>query len=406
MRTNAALVLSCSLTSALLAQTYVVDAGNGPGTQFTNLTAAVAAVPDGATLIVRPGAYGPIDLDGKGLTIVGGPGVQLNSILSPVIQVKNLAAHQSFALRGASMGWAFQTWQAHFANNAGRVLLEEFQYDNAASPYLGSFGNPPPSGIRVENCAQVFLHGCSVRANDAVDASGSNVDIDGCQLAGTGTTVVVYHQPVFAGTPGLKLANCTVRMAASSVAGGPGALPNMPPSVAAAMSASSLFLGANSTLAAGTPIGFTTAVAAVAGAGTLVQDPLSTLVPTGGAAAVAGTVQASTRPWPSVTSSGGQLGANAQVAVRGAVGELAVLCVSFPGSAWSDPRVQGQIWLDSALLQVAALGVQGSGSSVTFNTGMPNTAALVGRPRAWQAVSWSSQFGMQASNASMFVLMP
>lgn len=395
-----------SLVSALAAQTYVVDAANGPGTQFTDLPAAVAAAPDGATLIVRAGAYGPIDLDGKGLTIVGGPGVMLNSILAPAIQVKNLAAHQSFALRGAFMGWAFQSVQADFVNNAGRVLLQEFSYSNATSPFLASWGSPPPKGIRIVNCAQVLLHGCVVSANDAVDASGSRVDIEGCTLAGTGTITVVYHQPAFGGTPGLKLANSVVRIAASSVTGGPGPAPSLPPAVGVQMTGSSVFLGAGASLVAGAPINFGMPVSAISGTGTLVQDPQATIVALGGANTISGAVTAATRPWPSVTSSGGRVGTSAQASVRGATGELVLLCVSFPASPWTDPRVQGQLWLDNALLQVAALGVQGSGAPVAFSATLPNATALVGRPRAWQAVSWSAQYGMQASNASLFVLLP
>lgn len=406
MRNRFLLAFLLPLASALVAQTYVVDAANGPGSQFTDLPTAVAAVPDGATLLVRPGAYGPIDLNGKGMTIVGGPGVMLNGLLAPAIQVKNLAVHQSFSLRGAHMGWGTSMWQVHLSNNAGRVLLQEFQYSNSTSPYLAGFGVPPPSAIRVDNCAQVLLHGCSIRANNAVDAVGSSLDIDGCTLAGTGTTTIIYHNPAFAGTPGLRLANCSVRLAASSVTGGPGALPTLPPSVAVQMSGSLVFLGANSTLTAGTPIGFSASVAAMSGSGTLVRDPQSTLVAAGGANVVSGSIASSQRPWPSVTSDGGRVGMNAQATVRGAVGELAMLFVSFPAAATSYPQVQGPIWLEGGNLQLVAIGVQSSTVPVAFNTNMPNLAALAGRPRAWQAVSWSSQHGLQASNTSMFVLLP
>ncbi len=44
-------------TSGLAAQAYVVDVNGGAGANFTSITAAVAAVPDGAILRVRPGDY-------------------------------------------------------------------------------------------------------------------------------------------------------------------------------------------------------------------------------------------------------------------------------------------------------------------------------------------------------------
>ena len=39
---------------ALPAQTFIVDAASGPGTNFTDLPPAIAAVPDGAIPLVRP----------------------------------------------------------------------------------------------------------------------------------------------------------------------------------------------------------------------------------------------------------------------------------------------------------------------------------------------------------------
>ena len=63
------------LSPARLAQTFVVDVANGPGTNFTSIATAISAVPDGATLLVRPGVYAEaIRIDGKGLKILGGPG--------------------------------------------------------------------------------------------------------------------------------------------------------------------------------------------------------------------------------------------------------------------------------------------------------------------------------------------
>lgn len=60
-----------AVVGALSAQTYVVDAHNGPGTNFTDLPAAIAAVPSGATLHVRAGDYAAFRVSGKSLTIVG-----------------------------------------------------------------------------------------------------------------------------------------------------------------------------------------------------------------------------------------------------------------------------------------------------------------------------------------------
>lgn len=56
---------------ALLPTIWVVDASNGPGTNFTDLPAAVAASTSGDTILVRPGTYSGFSVAGKALTIRG-----------------------------------------------------------------------------------------------------------------------------------------------------------------------------------------------------------------------------------------------------------------------------------------------------------------------------------------------
>ena len=69
-----------TFASAAMAQTYVVDAANGPGTHFTDIPAAVAAVPDGAVLEVRLGAYSPFTIAGKGLSVLFGSGATVSGV--------------------------------------------------------------------------------------------------------------------------------------------------------------------------------------------------------------------------------------------------------------------------------------------------------------------------------------
>src|SRR5262245_22482850 len=80
---------------SLHGQTFVVDAGNGPGANFTSIAAAIAAVPDGATLLVRAGTYAPFTVDAKGLTILGDPGV----VVGGSVAVRNIAAGQAVTIR-------------------------------------------------------------------------------------------------------------------------------------------------------------------------------------------------------------------------------------------------------------------------------------------------------------------
>jgi hypothetical protein len=70
MRTaSLASLLLCS--GALAQQTFLVDTAGGPGSHFTDLPTAVAAVPDGSILHVRAGTYDAFPSLSKGLTISG-----------------------------------------------------------------------------------------------------------------------------------------------------------------------------------------------------------------------------------------------------------------------------------------------------------------------------------------------
>ena len=102
------------LASAAVAQTFVVDAGNGPGTNFTSIAAAVATVPEGATLLVRSGSYAGFAVT-RGVTILGDSGV---AITGPV-QVTATTALQPVTLRNLQ-------WSA-FVNNQPPLELAGFR---------------------------------------------------------------------------------------------------------------------------------------------------------------------------------------------------------------------------------------------------------------------------------------
>ena len=59
------------LLAALVPTIWIVDAANGPGTNFTDLPAAVAAAANGDVIVVRSGNYTSFGVAGKSLTIRG-----------------------------------------------------------------------------------------------------------------------------------------------------------------------------------------------------------------------------------------------------------------------------------------------------------------------------------------------
>ncbi|MCA8976080.1 MAG: hypothetical protein KDC98_15265 [Planctomycetes bacterium] len=88
-------VLALLLPATLLAQTFVVDINNGPGTSFTTIDAAVAAVPGGSTLIVKAGNYPGFTIAQKSITVLA----EARVVASPAISVTGLTAAQKVVLR-------------------------------------------------------------------------------------------------------------------------------------------------------------------------------------------------------------------------------------------------------------------------------------------------------------------
>src|SRR5687768_586086 len=101
MRCRAAL-LACSLLPLPVAaqRTWIVDAANGPGTDFTDVPLAVQAASHGDTLIVRSGNYTTATTN-KGISLIGEAGASftLSQQVLPFV-VRFLPAGRTFVLKG------------------------------------------------------------------------------------------------------------------------------------------------------------------------------------------------------------------------------------------------------------------------------------------------------------------
>src|SRR5262245_11530768 len=64
------LVIACT-SSLAMATIWIVDANNGPGTNFTTIQAAINAAQPGDRIIVKPALYNENVTVNKGVTIVG-----------------------------------------------------------------------------------------------------------------------------------------------------------------------------------------------------------------------------------------------------------------------------------------------------------------------------------------------
>ncbi|MCA8953294.1 MAG: hypothetical protein KDE27_27530 [Planctomycetes bacterium] len=133
-----------------LAQTYIVDANNGPGTDFVTLAAATAAVPDGSVLLVRVGNYADFQVANKGLKILAEPGALLVSgVQQTSSSISGVPAGKSVVVRGLLWAQGLPTGRAqlHCTASAGAILIEGLRM--------------PASGrlafISVRDCEQVVI---------------------------------------------------------------------------------------------------------------------------------------------------------------------------------------------------------------------------------------------------------
>src|SRR5262249_40040016 len=161
------------LALPLAAQVFVVDANNGPGTNFTTITAAVAAMPDGAILRVLPGNYDAFRIDGKSLTVLNEGGLITGPPTGADVAVANLAATQSVVLRGLS--WQSTNGGMSFTNCNGLVAC--YQCSANQSSFV----------VGVSQCRQVHLVDCSFSNGGiltVVNTTSSDAVFERCYLYG------------------------------------------------------------------------------------------------------------------------------------------------------------------------------------------------------------------------------
>lgn len=366
-----------SALHCVLAQTYVVDAQNGPGAQFTTLSAAVAAVPDGATLIVRSGTY-DIFSASRGVTILGEPGARLQLTGLPV-SIGGLAAHQRFVMRGIELlpppqgGFLF-----NLGYSAGAILLD---FPPA----------PPVTGdVRIQWCEQVQIAGLSIHNAlfGAMTSQYSAVSLRGCDLRCDSPHVAILQTNGW-----LQLTDCYV-------SGGGGIYPVWNSANIIGVIQNGRVEVRGCTLAA--PPGFPP-VYAISGAGTVFVDNNTVFTNVAQLSSLAvGNLQFMIPTWSDMakcTASTGPLGTAATATLQGPAGSVAVLLAGFPARPTWLTGVEYPFWIGVGT--EVTIGI-GSGS-VTGGYSVPNAGYLLGLGITWQGLSYDAANGLQFSNASSYV---
>ncbi len=370
----------------LPAQTYVVDGANGPGAHFTSISAAVAAVPDGATLRVRAGSYGGFTVQGKGLVILGEPGARVAGAFS----VRGTTAAQAVVIRGLPLSSALDTVGVDQCQ--GPVLLEGVHSQEwCACNLLPTFS--------VWTSAQVQIRESIARGVFVLD---SNVVIEGCDLNGSGASCA--HGVCTRGFPTLTVIGGAVQIVDCTLTGGIGGggffYPLIPNEPAILCSGGSVRVLAPSVLNAGDRLGIPP-VAAVAGSGHVRIDPLVTVRSAVNPPVVGATVRY--EAMPAVRSGGAGPGGSMTGSALGPAGALAVLVVGWPGPEAFVPGIAEPFWMAVQGHHFAAIGVPQNGAPLTATVAVPNLPAFDGVRLAWQSVSLLAT-GLQASNPSAAVV--
>lgn len=373
-----AIVLSSALGLAS-AQAFVVDAANGPGAQFSSIVAAVAAVPDGAVLVVRPGSYVCPTLLAKGLTLLGQPGARLVGLNGTALRIEGLAAHQQVSVRGFLLEPVLNLGRADIVclNNQGAVTLESIQ----PAPSIYSTRHLIATGNDRLLCR-------ALACNAITELSTSNAVLVGCELTASGIAA-----------PGLRVTGGTVQIVSGTVTGSFGLGYAGGPAIAMNGGDLRLLGGVHVTggLGVGGPSGH-----AVEGVGTVRVDPDVVL---GGATPwLAPTLATSTAPQAFVEVTPAPLGMPVTARMYGPVGQLGVLAVGFPGPSYTVPGITDPLFWDPSSAVTQVLGVPAAGAPLLGVVAVPNHTSFLGLSLLWHGLSYAPATGLLVSNPGCHVV--
>ncbi|MBL8732489.1 MAG: hypothetical protein JNN13_08985 [Planctomycetes bacterium] len=366
--------------AAIPAQTFVVDAANGPGTDFTDLDTAVNTVPSGAVLLVRAGQYGSFTISGKSLTVLGEVGVTMAAPAASVT-VDGLAVGQRVLLRGLRTADSGGLTTFACLNVAGEIVLDQ----------VGGAGFSESRFVATA-CAQVTINDCAFASNgSAAVITASDVTMNHCTLSSGHNAfpgVQLLQQP------GLEASLSRVQLSGCEVAGRGSPFVPAPPAVL--LQNAALRADGGSLLRADTGFQATFGLA-IAGSGSARLTPDVTLA--GAPPLVAATVSVLVVDLPAVLVSGGAFGGVSAATMTGGSGRLGVLWIGLPGPAVPFPSGDPLSIGNGVILAFAVMG-----APLQANVVIPAQPTLVGAVLGWQGLTLDSLGGIELTNAWPFVL--
>lgn len=386
------------LASSALAQggpIVVVDAANGPGANFIDVQAAVLAAPEGSVLVVRPGLYAPVTIDGKGVTVVADSSFTIQGSLV----VQNTQAQQRVLVRGFVLGGYGNN--VRLTNAAGPVTLD------AVGQTMQSHGWGQ-SGLVVDGCQQVAVRNVTVLGAAYAPAcvvTNSSVVFEACTLRGAGA---FFMNKAGGGTgmPALTATTSAIQCVHCSMSGGNGAgivYSGFPIYLAGAAaivlnggSLRAMGLASHSILGGTHPA--QPQCPAVTGAGVARIAPAMTVAgqPTG---------VSLTRPsMPALLADSAPVGGVVTAQRTGPAGLLSAMFVSLRATPSTLPSLPDPVWLDAGGWIVEGAGITPASGAFTVTKSVPNNPLLRGFEFVWQSADLDPTGVLAVSNPSPSVV--
>jgi hypothetical protein len=297
--------------AALPAQgrSFVVDANNGPGTDFLDLPPAIAAAQHGDVFAIRAGTYSPFSVN-LGVALLAEPGAIVRpagGTFANTVVVQGVPAGRAFKMRGLQVQFTDDASSGIVLNsNGGQVHLEDVRVAFVGTRWRGS-------AIQVQACAQLMLTRCVTDSHCTL--ANSDCWVNDCQMRGRD------EFGFYGATSGLIHVLSTRQL---TVAGGVYTGGNGNPSAAGmTLNFGDAYISGNATT---TILGGAGGAAAIrAGNGRVTYDPDITLSPTGSVPALeswpAGTATFTPRQLGYLSASAASLGGTVTCQLHAGAGE-------------------------------------------------------------------------------------
>lgn len=366
---------SCGLCAIApsLAQQFVVDPAGGAGTSYTSLDAAIAAVPDGSTLIVRAAIYPKVVIAAKGLTILCDPGVRVQVFLDWYLTIQATSPTQPVYVRGLiplTTETAFQVLQAQ-----GPVCIDG-QGTTMSMSSIPIFQAPT-----FDFADQVLVRQCSIAMNSATSVTSSQVVFEDCTFLGRSKTwfsMFAFLPPSSA----LALHNSRVQLVRCSATGGLGDAvnPSQPAVEVVGGSHVRVLRSGNYVGGGGGP--------AFVGIGNVRAEPGVGIVPG---------MPVTIAPMPSLAVADAAPGGTITATHFTTNSDPFLIGLGLPGPSIGVPGILDPVWVDPAAFVGLLAGVGPAPIGAIAQSSVPPVGALVGVRLVWQSFAVTPA-GVEASN--------